>query len=63
MAHKIRLKKGDAVRVKFATHDGYIMHSATVLFSTEKELAVIFASGFRYRVPHDEGRYEPVLDA
>lgn len=63
MEDKILLKRGDDVRVKFATQDGFIEHAATVLFSTDKELVVIFASGMRYRVPHGEGRYQRVCNA
>jgi hypothetical protein len=57
MADANRLKKGDEVIVKFPTDDGFIDHCAVVDRSSERGLHVVFASGFRYQVPHGEGRY------
>lgn len=60
MLTRDRLQKGDSVRVKFATQDGFLWHSATVLRDDEDGLTVEFASGMKKKVRHGEGRYERV---
>lgn len=58
--NRVPLQKGQDVRVKYATHDNYIWHAATVIRDTEDSLHVEFASGMKAKVPHDEDRYERV---
>lgn len=62
MLNRIPLDRGTAVTVKFATHDGYIRHCATVIKDTEDGLYVEFASGMKQMVPHGEDRYERVRE-
>jgi hypothetical protein len=57
MADTNTLKRGDEVIVKFATHDNYIEHLATVVGRSAEKLFVEFACGFKYSVPHGENRY------
>lgn len=57
-----RMRKGQPVRVKYATLDGYIWHAAIVLRDAEDGLSVEFASGMKLKVPHGEGRYERVTE-
>lgn len=62
MSNRERMCKGQPVRVKFATQDGFLWHSATVLRDDEDGLSVEFASGMKKKVPHGEGRYERVAE-
>ena len=62
MINRVPLGIGDPVRVKFATHDGYIWHCATVLRDDEDGLSVQYASGMRQKIPHGERRYERVRE-
>lgn len=55
-----RMRKGQPVRVKFATQDGFLWHSASVVRDDEDGLTVEFASGMKKKVRHGEGRYERV---
>jgi hypothetical protein len=63
MINRIPFRKGDDVRVKMPTHDGYLWHCATVLRDTDDGLHVEFASGMKAKIPHGEDRYERVTEA
>lgn len=62
MINRERLRKDTPVRVKYATLDGYIWHSATVIHDFDHKLQVEFASGMKMDLPHGEGRYQVVRE-
>ena len=57
------LKKGDDVRVKVPTHDGYLWHAAEVICSKEDHILVETAAGIKLKIPHGEDRYERVAQS
>lgn len=52
-----RLRKGDDVEIKFATHDGYIWLLATVVYVNADGMTVQYPSGHERFIDHDHDGY------
>jgi hypothetical protein len=52
-----KARKGDEVEVRFATHDNFIWHLATVHFANEDGFKVRFPSGHEKHFMHGEEGY------